>query len=419
MIIRNINKNYLERKVKINHHDIDINLYLQPLHSMYADNLFLSLKREIHPTIFIPSLDFFIDKDFYAFEEKIKNEIPVASNLLYLNNNLIQLESHAGIKYKVYGSLFWNDFEGLNEELIIFSLLKNKIYQQIKANSWFDISSNKEKFSELNEKLSKNNTYYQINKKHYKDNHFHPIISYLLYLENMEKISQHFSMKEENTEHIIISHNTPLNTSIFFNNIQTDLQGSEFYQTLNKSFDLEKYSSMKYTFENDLKNFSIDTLIHNKNNEKLFYYYKNTKVFGLSEEMNDFDISFQKSLEIQHITSTINLFLKENKNYLDYIKELIINPKPYEMNNKYLLDLIKSYNLLCNLIYHISEKDSRYFDFSTINFIKLENFKINISKEKENIPLQQRNLYVKNLLYIFSQNVKLLERLREYILTIE
>ena len=60
--------------------------------------------------------------------------------------------------------MFWNDFEGLNEELVTLSLIKSQNFQKIKADTWLENPENLTIFFEINENLKKNDVYYKIYK---------------------------------------------------------------------------------------------------------------------------------------------------------------------------------------------------------------------------------------------------------------
>ena len=107
------------------------------------------------PVFIIPNPSFYWDSDFIVYENTIKDAIK-NSNLHFMDNQVRYLNDEKNNKkYRLIGGVFWNDFEGLNEELVTLSLIKSQNFQKIKADTWLENPENLTKFFEINENLKK------------------------------------------------------------------------------------------------------------------------------------------------------------------------------------------------------------------------------------------------------------------------
>jgi len=196
------------------------------------------------PVFIIPNPSFYWDSDFIVYENTIKDAIK-NSNLHFMDNQVRYLNDEKNNKkYRLIGGVFWNDFEGLNEELVTLSLIKSQNFQKIKADTWLENPENLTKFFEINENLKKNDVYYKIYKQYYKVGNFHPIISYLLFQDNLKYLLSEIK-KPFDGETIVLSHNQPTSYGLYFDGIQVNSNSPSVNAALGKVNNIETFLSKK------------------------------------------------------------------------------------------------------------------------------------------------------------------------------
>lgn len=297
------------------------------------------------PVFIMPSPNFYFDSDFLVYEETIKDAIK-SSNIYLMNNETKYLnDEKSGKKYRLIGGLFWNDYEGLNEELVTISLIKSPCFQKIKADTWLENPENLTKFFEINENLKKNNVYYKIYKQYYKVGSFHPVISYLLYQDNLKYLLDEIQ-KPFNGETVLLTHNQPTSFGLYFDGNQINSSSRNVNNALNKSNNIEHFVCKKTSLEIPLLKGLIQHVIHGNSNKFLGYQFNKTTISAI----NSSNISLDLDNSSLYIKNTINFLLEENQKFVDIIRKSMINPHEIIENTSDFIDFIKLYSFSFSLL---------------------------------------------------------------------
>lgn len=358
--------------------------------------------------IYIPTPSMFFNTDFSIYDQSIEKTINKIDNVNYLNNSTF-LYTDKKIKYRFIGSLLWNDFNNLNEELVSIALIKSLLFSKIKAKSWFDDSNNHNEFNKLNDTLCQNNNYYNIYKQFYKKGYFHPIISYLLYKESNSFLINELK-KPFDGKTILLAHNQPTDYGIYFSGIQTSLKDNKVSKFFNKKQKIETYLSRKANIEPILKKYNIDYVFNGHSLSDINYKFYNSNVFSCHN--SDISINLNSDINTQTIIYTIEEIMKEHNNFINGIKDnmhLITNTSDF-------IEIINLYNFLYDLLppefwTNILSKFNVLF-----KVISIETIGITLTEVKTNNLNSQR---LKILLSFITQNYYSLQLLVKNINTID
>lgn len=297
------------------------------------------------PTFIVPSPNFYWDSDFLVYSKTIKEAIK-NSNIYLMDNQIKYLNDEKNNrKYRLIGGIFWNDFEGLNEELVILSLIKSPHFQRIKANKWLENPINLDKFLEINENFKKNNIYYKIYKQYYTVGNFHPIISYLLYQENLKYVIKE-TKKPFNGDTILLTHNQPTSFGLYFDGNQINSSSSKLNTALAKTNNIEAFISKKTSLEVFLNKGYIQHLIHGNSSRFLGYNFNKTTISSINSSniLLDLDNSFF------YAKNTLTFLLEENQKFVEVIKNFMIGKDKVIEKTNNLIDFLKLYIFVFSLI---------------------------------------------------------------------
>lgn len=348
------------------------------------------------PFFFVPSPKLFWDTDFMVFERKIRETVAGNDYLFYLNNDAKLLNYYDNNEhYRIFGGLFWNDFEGLNHELVTLSLIKSAHYQKIQAHEWFDNAVNLENFYEISEHLKKNNSYNKTVKKYYKSGYFHPIISYLLYKEGVDKLIAE-CQQPFNGKRILLSYHQPLDYGFYFN--QKDLYLQDYLD--NDNF-LKKVS-----LEVPLTQLSLDYVFHGCTQHAYSYRYYNRNIVGVNLSQQEIVLNDYTSLNLYK--NTLHFLTKENLKFLDIIRNHILDNKVFFNNTTELMKFIKTYNHLFALIEDTWSNPEILDDFKNLTVAN-----VGISEQEtmsNQLGEHLQNQRVKFILHTLSQNQLALQK---------
>lgn len=352
------------------------------------------------PVFIIPNPSFYWDSDFIVYENTIKDAIK-NSNLHFMDNQVRYLNDEKNNKkYRLIGGVFWNDFEGLNEELVTLSLIKSQNFQKIKADTWLENPENLTKFFEINENLKKNDVYYKIYKQYYKVGNFHPIISYLLFQDNLKYLLSEIK-KPFDGETIVLSHNQPTSYGLYFDGIQVNSNSPSVNAALGKINNIETFLSKKTSLDIFLKNGTVQHLIHGNTNRFMGYQYNKTTISAI----NSSNISLDLSNTELYIKNTLNFVLEENQKFVDIIRKSMINSNEIIHKTSDFIDFAKLYSFVFSIL------NNDYFNYffkkfnSEILFINMNDLKINSDEINSNIMSHQSlSDKMKYFLSIISKN---------------
>lgn len=297
------------------------------------------------PVFIMPSPNFYWDSDFMSYEQTINNAIKNSNIYLMDNQTKILTDEKNNKKYRLLGGVFWNDYEGLNEELVTLSLIKSPHFQKIKANVWLDNHNNLNKFFEINENLKKSNIYYKIYKQYYKIGNFHPIISYLLYHDNLTYITNEIK-KPFNGENIIMTHNQPTSFGIYLNGNQINSNSLKLNTALSIHNNIENFISKKTSLEFFLENEKVQHLIHGNSGRHICYKFNRTNINGINLKNIPIDLN-NSSISIKE---TLSFLLDENQKFVDIIRNSMINQKIIIETTNDFIDFIKLYSFAFSIL---------------------------------------------------------------------
>lgn len=347
------------------------------------------------PAFIMPSPNFYWDSDFLAYQKTIKEAIS-HSNIYLMDNQTKYLnDEKTGKKYRLIGGVFWNDFEGLNEELVTLSLIKSQNFQKIKADLWLENPENLKNFFSLNENLKKNDVYYKIYKQYYKVGNFHPIISYLLYQDNLKYLLNEIK-KPFDGETILLTHNQPTSFGIYFDGNQINSSSVNVNKALNKSNHIESFVSKKTSLEILLQKNYIQHVIHGNSNKFLGYQFHQTTISAI----NDSNISLNLSNPNMYIKNTISFLLEENQKFVDIIRKSMINTHEVIEKTTDFLDFIKLYSFSFSLLNNDFFKNLFLSKKLEIMFIDTNSLKISESEILTNniSNLSEKMTYMLNVI---------------------
>ena len=331
------------------------------------------------PAFIIPSPDFYWDTDFLVYEDAISDAIK-DSNIYLMDNKTKYLNDERNAKkYRLVGSTFWNDYEGLNTEMVTLSLIKSPHFQRISADTWLESPHNLQSFFEINEELKKNNVYYKIYKQYYKVGKFHPIISYLLYQDNLRCLKNELNRPFDG-ETILLTHNQPSKFGIYFDGNQIESSSSKLNLSLKKSNDIEDFVSKKTSLESILNSGSVDYLIHGNSDRDLSYQFNKTRINAIDNTNVILELADSSS----HVKNTLNFLLEENQRFVDIIRKSMINSNEIIENTDDFINFVKLYTFVFSLL------DNEFFGklLSDLNkeivFINLGHFNITTEETSSN-----------------------------------
>lgn len=297
------------------------------------------------PAFIVPSPNFYWDSDFLVYEKTIQEAIK-NSNIYLMDNQTKYLNDEKNSKkYRLIGGVFWNDYEGLNEELVTLSLIKSQHFQRIKADQWLESPDNLNKFFEINENLKKNDIYYKIYKQYYKVGNFHPIISYLLYQDNLKYLMKEIK-KPFDGDTILLTHNQPTSFGLYFDGNQINSSSVRVNAALNKTNHIESFVSKKTSLEVFLEKGYIKHLIHGNASRFLGYKLNKTTISSI----NASNISLDLENSSLYIKNTLTFILEENQKFVDIIRKSMINPNQIIEKTNDFVDFIKLYSFVFSLI---------------------------------------------------------------------
>lgn len=338
------------------------------------------------PVFIVPSPNFYWDSDFLVYEKTIKEAIK-NSNIYLMDNQIKYLNDEKNSKkYRLIGGVFWNDFEGLNEELVTLSLIKSPHFQRIKADSWLENPENLKNFFEINENLKKNDVYYKIYKQYYKVGNFHPIISYLLYRDNLNYLLNEIK-KPFDGETILLTHNQPTSFGLYFDGNQINSNSPNVNSSLGKTNNIENFVSKKTSLEIFLQKGYVQHLIHGNASRFLGYQFNKTSISAI----NSSNISLDLTNSSLYIKNTINFLLEENQKFVDIIRKSMINSNEIIEKTSDFVDFVKLYTFVFslmnneffdNLLENLGQKIV-FIDLSHLNITQEEISSNNISKISE------------------------------------
>lgn len=350
------------------------------------------------PVFIMPSPNFYWDSDFLMYQKTIKDAIS-NSNIYLMDNQTKYLnDEKTGKKYRLIGGIFWNDFEGLNEELVTLSLIKSQNFQRIKADLWLENPENLKHFFELNENLKKNDVYYKIYKQYYKVGNFHPIISYLLYQDNLKYLLNEIK-KPFDGETILLTHNQPTSFGLYFEGNQINSSSNNVNKSLNKLNNIESFVAKKTSLEVLLQKGYIQHLIHGNSNKFLGYQFYKTTISAI----NSSNISLDLENSSMYIKNTINFLLEENQKFVDIIRKSMINTNEVIEKTTDFLDFIKLYSFCFSLINNDYFKNMFTDKGLEIIFIDGNSLNIDESEISTNI-ISNLSEKMKYMLNVISKN---------------
>ena len=328
--IEDTNSKSLTKKVYVCLHDND-----QVKESL---SHLMGLEKQV---LYVPSPKVFWNTDFMLYEKKLKATLKSSKNIYYLNNRTKTFTDKTNHSYRFIGGVFWNDYNDLNEESVTLSLMKSPNFSKIKANTWFDNQANSDKFKEINDTLLKNNTYYRTYIQYYKAGFFHPIISYMLYNENMAYLKRKMAQPFEGTT-IVLSYNHPTSHALYFNDIQVENHGYKIYQKLGKQPSIDLYIGRKAGLEKALEEFPIDYLFHANSDKAFLYRYHDTNVFCADNQNHLFDFRANNTKLARK--KTIQYLMEENQKFVEIVKQSLLSLLQVIENTTDLNDFVKAYN---------------------------------------------------------------------------
>lgn len=384
----------------------NVNFYLSFNISQNIDDGISKLVTHKKPVFLMPNPYFYFDTDFQSYSRTIK-DVTKGSNIYFMDKSVHYFKDPETSKqYKLIGSLFWNDFEGLNEEFVTLSMLKSPIYKNIQANEWLENPDNLNKFIEINENLKKNNVYYKVFKEYYKIGNFHPIISYLLYKEEMN-----FLLNELKTpfdgEIILLSNNHPTSYSLYYEGNQINSNSDNINSLLNKTHNIEGFLTQKTNLELFLKKSNISHIIHGSAKKPLKYQYYNSAITGVGLnssmiDINNFDV---------FVSNTLNFVIYENQKFVDIIRKSMIKSDEVIKSTSDFINFFKMYSFLFSLL------DNDFFNIlfesvnGKLNYINIMDLDISNEEIESNILSVDSLMKKMNIiLKIISNNHFLLQK---------
>ena len=352
------------------------------------------------PVFIVPNPTFYWDSDFLLYQKTISDALS-NTKLFYMDNKVKHLsDEKTNEKFRIIGAQFWNDFEGLNEELVTLSLIKSQNFQKIKADSWLENPENLKNFFEINENLKKNDIYYKIYKQYYKVGNFHPIISYLLYKENLNFVMNELNKPFEGKT-ILLTHNHPNSYGLYFEGLQVNSNSSNINNALGKQNNIDLFLSKKTSLEVLLPKGKIQHLIHGNSNKIMNYQYYNTKITSLNLSNATIDLDDEQL----HIKNTLNYIFEENQKFVDLIRNSMINHNEIIKSTTDFVEFIKLYGFVFSLLN--TQFFEKFFEKFNAQIIFINTIELNITSEELNSnKLDHTSLSekIKYMLNIISKN---------------
>lgn len=252
-----------------------------------------------HPVAYVLGKREYIGKDIGILTNMV-DKLCDQGSVFYLQRSGIQRRDG----WRILGSTLWPDYGNLNVEQVTFALLKGSDFKQINARSWFENERHAEYFMEKHEQLCRqSDVYVKVHKENWKNEFFHPIISYWFYEQSHKWLRLKLEEQWEGNT-LFVSHHLPSFYCSILNGVAPTHLFGRLMSEMNMHSNPALYGNSTSNVTDLLMKYKIKTAIFGFSNFQSMFQINHTTTINQSENGRLYNLNDDK-LELEALIRTI------------------------------------------------------------------------------------------------------------------